>query len=113
MCIRDRIIVLTNYTGDVQVLRALKAGARGYILKGHVHRELLDAIRAVHAGQKRIPPEIAADLAEHAVDDELTPREIDAVSYTHLDVYKRQVLRQIRPSHRDIHSLSYRQAEHE
>src|SRR3984957_17808316 len=54
-----RIIVLTTYTGDVQVLRALKAGARGYILKGHVHRELLDAIRAVHAGQKRIPPEIA------------------------------------------------------
>lgn len=74
-----RIIVLTNYTGDVQVLRALKAGARGYILKGHVHRELLDAIRAVHAGQKRIPPEIAADLAEHAVDDELTPREIDVL----------------------------------
>src|SRR6204780_1972668 len=74
-----RIIVLTTYTGDVQVLRALKAGARGYILKGHVHRELLDAIRAVHAGQKRIPPEIAADLAEHAVDDELTPREIDVL----------------------------------
>jgi len=74
-----RIIVLTTYTGDVQVLRALKAGARGYILKGHVHRELLEAIRAVHAGQKRIPPEIAADLADHAVDDELTPREIDVL----------------------------------
>ena len=74
-----RIIVLTTYTGDVQVLRALKAGARGYILKGHVHRGLLEAIRAVHAGQKRIPPEIAADLAEHAVDDELTPREIDVL----------------------------------
>jgi DNA-binding NarL/FixJ family response regulator len=54
-----RIIVLTTYTGDVQVLRALRAGARGYILKGHVHRELLEAIRAVHAGQKRIPPEIS------------------------------------------------------
>jgi DNA-binding NarL/FixJ family response regulator len=74
-----RIIVLTTYTGDVQVLRALKAGARGYILKGHVHRELLDAIRAVHAGQKRIPPEIAAELADHAADDELTPREIDVL----------------------------------
>src|SRR5260370_2352576 len=59
-----RIIVLTTYTGDVQVLRALKAGARGYILKGHVRRELLDTIRAVHAGQKRIPPEVAAELAE-------------------------------------------------
>jgi len=74
-----RIIVLTTYSGDTQVLRALKAGARGYILKGHVHRELLDAIRAVHAGQKRIPPEIAAQLADHAADDTLTQREIDVL----------------------------------
>src|SRR6202453_834390 len=71
-----RIIVLTTYAGDVQVLRALKAGAQGYILKGHVRRELLDAIRAVHAGQKRIPPEVAAELAEHATEDQLTSREI-------------------------------------
>jgi DNA-binding NarL/FixJ family response regulator len=74
-----RIIVLTTYAGDVQVLRALKAGARGYILKGHVRRELLDTIRAVYAGQKRIPPEVAADLAEHATEDELSAREIDVV----------------------------------
>ena len=74
-----RIIVLTTYTGDAQVLRALKAGARGYVLKGHVHRELLETIRAVHAGQKRIPPEIAVELAEHAADDELTSREIDVL----------------------------------
>jgi DNA-binding NarL/FixJ family response regulator len=74
-----RIIVLTTYTGDAQVLRALKAGARAYVLKGHVHRELLEAIRAIHAGQKRIPPEIAAELAEHAADDELTSREIDVL----------------------------------
>ena len=74
-----RFIVLTTYTGDVQVLRALKAGARAYILKGHVHRELIETIRAVHAGQKRIPPEIAADLADHATDDALTPREIDVL----------------------------------
>jgi DNA-binding NarL/FixJ family response regulator len=71
-----RIIVLTTYSGDVQVLRALKAGARGYLLKGDVRRELLDTIRAVHAGQKRIPPEVAAELAEHAAEDELTSREI-------------------------------------
>lgn len=71
-----RIVVLTTYQGDTQVLRALKAGARGYVLKGHVHKELLDTIRAVHAGQKRIPPEIAAELAEHATDDALTEREI-------------------------------------
>jgi DNA-binding NarL/FixJ family response regulator len=74
-----RIIVLTTYTGDVQVLRALKAGARGYLLKGHVRRELLDTIRAVHAGQKRIPPEVAAELAEHATDEGLTSREIDVL----------------------------------
>jgi DNA-binding NarL/FixJ family response regulator len=71
-----RIIVLTTYAGDVQVLRALKAGARGYLLKGNVRKELLDTIRAVHAGQKRIPPEVAADLAEHATEDELTSREL-------------------------------------
>ena len=74
-----RIIVLTTYTGDVQVLRALKAGARGYILKGHVRRELLDTIRAVHAGEKRIPPEVAAELAEHATDEDLTSRELDVL----------------------------------
>ena len=74
-----RIIVLTTYTGDVQVLRALRAGAQGYILKGYVHRELLEAVRAVHAGKKRIPPEVAAELAEHAADDNLTSREIDVL----------------------------------
>jgi len=74
-----RILVLSTYAGDVQVLRAMKAGARGYILKGNVRTELLDAIRAVHAGQKRIPPEIAAELAEHAADEELSLREIDVL----------------------------------
>ena len=74
-----RIIVLTTYTGDVQVLRALKAGARAYILKGQVHRELLETIRAVHAGKKRIPPEVAAELADHAAEDELSPREIEVL----------------------------------
>ena len=74
-----RIVVLTTYTGDVQVLRALKAGARAYLLKGEVHRDLLDTIRAVHAGQKRIPSEVAAELAQHAAEDELTSREIDVL----------------------------------
>ena len=74
-----KIIVLSTYAGDVHVLKAIKAGARGYIVKGHVHRELLDAIRSVHAGHKRIPPEIAAALAEHAADDQLSAREIDVL----------------------------------
>jgi len=74
-----RIIVLTTYTGDTQVLGALKAGARAYLLKADVHLELLDVIRAVHAGQKRIPLQIAAELAEHAADDPLSSREIEVV----------------------------------
>jgi DNA-binding NarL/FixJ family response regulator len=72
-----RIVVLTTYAGDVQVVRALKAGARGYLLKGNVHTDLLATIRAVHAGQKRVPPEVAADLAIHTTDDQLTARELD------------------------------------
>jgi DNA-binding NarL/FixJ family response regulator len=74
-----RIIVLTTYTGDAQVLRALRAGARAYILKGHVHRELLETIHTVHAGRKRIPPDIAVELAEHAAEDELSSREIEVL----------------------------------
>jgi DNA-binding NarL/FixJ family response regulator len=74
-----RIIVLTTYTGDAQVLRALRAGARAYILKGHVHRELLETIRTVHAGKKRIPPDIATELAEHATESELSSREVEVL----------------------------------
>jgi DNA-binding NarL/FixJ family response regulator len=71
-----RIIVLTTYTGDVQVLRALKAGARAYLLKNSLHKELLDAIRAVHAGKRSLSAEVSCQLAEHATDDTLTPAEI-------------------------------------
>jgi DNA-binding NarL/FixJ family response regulator len=74
-----KIIMLTTYAGDVQVMRALKAGARAYLLKGLLRKELLETIRAVHNGQKRLPPEIAAEIAEHATDDALTPREIDVL----------------------------------
>jgi DNA-binding NarL/FixJ family response regulator len=74
-----RIIVLTTYKGDAQVLRALKAGARAFLLKSLVRKELLDTIRAVHAGKKRVSPEIAADLADHVIDDALTSREIDVL----------------------------------
>src|SRR5580704_9617880 len=74
-----RIIVLTTYQGDVQILRALKAGARAYLLKGLLRKELLETIRAVHAGQKRMPAEVAAEIDEHATDDALTAREIDVL----------------------------------
>jgi DNA-binding NarL/FixJ family response regulator len=74
-----RVIVLTTYTGDVQVFRALKAGARAYLLKGLLRKELIETIRAVHAGQKRLAPEVAAEIAEHATAGALTPREIDVL----------------------------------
>jgi len=71
-----RIIVLTTYLGDAQVLRAIKAGARGYLLKSALHKELLETIRAVHAGRKTISAEASYELAEHATDDALTPAEV-------------------------------------
>jgi len=71
-----RVIMLTTYSGDVQVLRALKAGARAYLLKNSLHKELLDTIRAVHGGKKALSPEASYQLAEHATDDVLTPAEI-------------------------------------
>jgi DNA-binding NarL/FixJ family response regulator len=71
-----RIIVLTTYSGDVQALRALRAGARAYLLKDALDKELLDAIRAVHAGRKAVSPEVSFQLAEHATDDALTPGEV-------------------------------------
>jgi DNA-binding NarL/FixJ family response regulator len=67
-----RIIILTTYKGDAQVLSALRSGAQAYLLKSTLRRELLDTIRAVYKGQKRIPPDVAAQLAEHAADDPLT-----------------------------------------
>jgi DNA-binding NarL/FixJ family response regulator len=71
-----RIIVLTTYAGDMQVLRAIKAGARAYLLKNSLHRELLETIRAVHAGKKSLSAEVSYQIAEHATDDALTPAEV-------------------------------------
>ena len=74
-----RIIVLTTYAGDVQVLRALKAGARAYLIKNLLYKELLETIRAVHAGKKSLSPEVSYELAEHATDDALTEGEVDVL----------------------------------
>ena len=74
-----KIIVLTTYKGDVQILRALKAGARGYLLKNTIHKELLDTIRAVYAGKKALSSEASYEIAEHATDDALTPAEINVL----------------------------------
>ncbi|HXV62278.1 MAG TPA: response regulator transcription factor [Vicinamibacteria bacterium] len=74
-----RFIVLTTYSGDVQAVRALKAGASGYLLKTLVHKELANTIRAVHAGRKTLSPEVSFELAEHVADDALTPAEIQVL----------------------------------
>ncbi len=74
-----RIIVLTTYTGDAQAAAALKAGAAGYLLKNLVRKELIETIRAVHAGKRRVPPEIATEIAEHVADDSLSDREIEVL----------------------------------
>lgn len=76
---RARIIVLTTYGGDVLARRAFEAGASGYILKSMIRRDLLEAIRTVHAGKRYIPPQIAAELAEHYPEDELSDREIEVL----------------------------------
>lgn len=74
-----RVIVLTTYTGDVQVMRALKAGARAYLLKNLLYKELVETIRAVHAGKKILSPEISLEVAEHATDEPLNAGEIDVL----------------------------------
>jgi len=75
-----RIIVLTTYTGDAQATRALQAGARAYLLKNSLHKELLDTIRAVHAGRKTLSPEVSFQLAEHAAEETLSPAEVRVLS---------------------------------
>jgi DNA-binding NarL/FixJ family response regulator len=74
-----KIIVLTTYSGDVQIMRALKAGAQAYLLKNSLHRELLETIRAVHVGKKTLSPEVSYQLAEHLADDQLTPAEVSVL----------------------------------
>ncbi|MGB6692316.1 MAG: response regulator transcription factor [Terracidiphilus sp.] len=76
---RARIVVLTTYSGDAQIVRALKAGAQGYLLKGLLRKELLETIRTVHSGRKRISPEVASQVADHATDSALTGREVDVL----------------------------------
>lgn len=74
-----RVIVLTTYTGDVQIVRALKAGAQGYLLKNLLHKELLDAIRSVHGGKRILTPDLSVEVASHAIDDSLTAAEVSVL----------------------------------
>lgn len=74
-----RVVVLTTYAGDAQIVRALKAGAQAYLLKNTLHKELLETIRVVHAGKKTLSPEVSYEIAEHAIDDTLTPAEVSVL----------------------------------
>jgi DNA-binding NarL/FixJ family response regulator len=78
---RACVIVLTTYSGDIRVVRAIKAGACGYLLKSMLRKDLLDTIRAVHAGRRIIPPEIAAEIAEHAAAQHLSSREMEILRH--------------------------------
>ena len=86
-----RFVVLTTHQGDVQALRALKAGATGYLLKNMIWKDLGDCVRAVHAGRRRIPSEVAAVLAEHVADDLLTDREIQVLRRVALGTSNKQI----------------------
>lgn len=86
-----RIIVLTTYAGDVLAQRALKAGAQAYVLKSQVRKDLLETIRAVHGGHKRIHSEIARQIAEHSIDDALTSREIEVLELVAIGHANKQV----------------------
>jgi DNA-binding NarL/FixJ family response regulator len=90
-----RIIVLTTYHGDIQALRAIRAGAAGYLLKSMVRRELADTIRLVHAGKRYIPAEIAAELAAHVADDALSPREIEILRLVAMGNSNKQIAGQL------------------
>jgi DNA-binding NarL/FixJ family response regulator len=90
-----RIIVLTTYTGDAQVLRALKAGARAYLVKNLLHREFLETIRAVHSGRKVLSAEASFEVAEHAMDDRLTPGEVEILRLIAVGNANKEIARQL------------------
>jgi len=90
-----RIIVLTTYQGDIQALRAIRAGAAGYLLKSMVRKELAGTIRSVHAGKRHIPAEIAAELAAHVADDALSLREIEVLRLVAMGNSNKQIASQL------------------
>jgi DNA-binding NarL/FixJ family response regulator len=93
-----RIVVLTTYSGDAQALRALRAGASGYLLKSALRKDLLDAIRSVHAGGKHLDGTVASDIAFHAIEDSLSPREIEVLSLAASGNSNKQVAAKLRIS---------------
>src|SRR5260370_13032823 len=99
-----RIVVLTTYTGDVQILRALKAGARAYLLKNLLHKELLETILVVHAGKNTLSPHTSFQLAEHLTDDALTPAEIKVLRLIAAGNANKQIADQLAISEETVNS---------
>ena len=99
-----RFIVLTTYSGDVQALDALKAGASAYLLKSMLRTELLETIRLVHMGKRRIPPEIATEIAEHAADDALSGRELEVLRAVGAGYYNKQIAKRLAISESTVKS---------
>jgi len=97
-----RIVMLTTFEGDVEIQRALAAGARGYVLKTMPPKELAEAVRQVHAGKKRIPHAIAAQLADHIADEALTEREIDVLRHVAGGNRNRDIAEQLRISEETV-----------
>jgi len=95
-----RIIMLTTYAGDVQARRALQAGARAYLLKNSLHKELLNTIRAVHAGRKNLSPEVSFELAEHVAEDSLSPLEVRVLRLEWIEGPQHRLHAERRPGHR-------------
>jgi two-component system, NarL family, response regulator len=99
-----KIVVLTTYQGDVQILRTLKAGAQGYLLKNAFHKELVETIRAVHAGRKALSPEASYEIAEHATGDALTPAEINVLRLIAVGKANKQIADQLKIAEETVKS---------
>jgi two-component system, NarL family, response regulator len=99
-----KIVVLTTYQGDVQILRSLKAGAQGYLLKNTFHKELVETIRAVHAGRKALSPDASYEIAEHATDDALTPAEISVLRLIAVGKANKQIADQLKTTEETVKS---------
>jgi DNA-binding NarL/FixJ family response regulator len=101
---KAKIIVLTTYKNDTHIVRALKAGAQGYLLKNTLHKELLESIRGIYAGKKALSPEVSYEIATHAMDDTLTPAEISVLRLIAAGNTNKQIADQLRITEETVKS---------
>jgi len=99
-----KIVVLTTYSGDTQIIRAIKAGAQAYLLKNGLHKELLETIRAVHAGKKAFSPDVSYEIATHATDDPLTPAELSVLRLIAAGNANKQIANQLKITEETVKS---------